>query len=62
MLVGLVVDRCLEREEPAWVPDGAFTVVPGRRRRRDFVGSFPSPLSSDGCDDLPSLEGADDGG
>jgi hypothetical protein len=29
MLVGLVVDRCLERKESAWGPDGVFAVVPG---------------------------------
>jgi hypothetical protein len=59
MLEGLVVGRCLERKEPGWGPDGAFAVVPGRRR--GFVGLVPLPLSFDDCDDLPSLGKADDG-
>jgi hypothetical protein len=59
MLVGLVVDRCLEREEPARGPGDAFMVVPGRRR--DLVGLIASPVSSEGCDDLRCLGGVDDG-
>jgi hypothetical protein len=58
MLAELVVDRCSEREEPAWGPDGAVTVVPGRRRVVDFEASL---LSSDGCDGLRCLNRLDDG-
>lgn len=32
ILVEPAADRCLEREGPAWGLDGAFEVVPGRRR------------------------------
>lgn len=32
ILLEPAADRCLEREGPSWGLDGAFAVVPGRRR------------------------------
>jgi hypothetical protein len=52
-LLGLVVERFLGREEPAWGLDGVFEFVPGRRR--GLVGSGTLLQSSDDGDDLGSL-------
>jgi hypothetical protein len=54
-----VVDLCLEREDPALGPVGAFMVVPGRRR--GCVALVTSLRSSDCGEGLGCLEEADDG-